>query len=96
MPVDPSVTEPRPVSLDSIEVLEERLVRVTWYGGAVECYGLAGADVAYRPKVIEVTVHEGRLPKVDVCPEYALLKATTVELDEPVGGRRVVDGSATA
>jgi hypothetical protein len=49
--------------------------------------------VKYRPREIVVTVFTGRVPSAQVCIEVAVLKVTKVRLDEPIRGRRIVDGA---
>ena len=90
----PGLTDPRPRAFDSVDVEDERTLLVKYYGGVEECYGLDRVDVQYGRDEITVTVYEGRVPGADVCIEIAVYKAVRVNLDEPLGGRKIVDGSA--
>ena len=72
-----------------------RALRVTYWSGVEPCNVLDNVDVAYSPKRITVTLFEGHDPEAgDVaCIDIALLKAVVVKLDEPVDGRKIVDGA---
>lgn len=66
---------------------------VRFYGGIEACEGLDRVEVDYEPRRIVVTLFVGRVPTAEACIEIAVLKATRVQLDEPVAGREVVDGA---
>ncbi|HEY7874097.1 MAG TPA: hypothetical protein VIG64_03135 [Actinomycetota bacterium] len=70
-----------------------RSVRLTWYSGVEECYGLDHVDVDYKEKVVVVTLFAGSRPEAETCIELAERVVTEVDLDEPLGDRRLVDGS---
>ncbi len=72
-----------------------RSLRVTYWSGVEPCNVLDHAEVSYEDKKIVVTIYEGHDPTGDdvACIEIALLKAVQVQLDEPVDGRQIVDGS---
>jgi hypothetical protein len=68
-------------------------VDIFFYSGIEDCYGLDHVEVGYRHKSVVVTLYEGRVPEAEVCIEIAVEKVTRVELDEPLGDRRIVDGA---
>lgn len=106
-PSDPVVEEPGPIRVrvrdglvdlrltdwHAVDVVDERTVVVQFYGGVEECYGVGRVDVDYGPEAVTVSVYQGRVPTAEVCIEIAVLKALEVRLDEPLGGREVLDGA---
>lgn len=90
----PGLVEPRPHALESVKVEDDRTLLLQYYGGVEECYGLDHVDVDYGSEEVTVTLYEGRVPGMRACIELAVLKAVRIHLDEPLGGRKVVDGSA--
>jgi hypothetical protein len=93
---EPGLVDVRAQPWDSSEVLGPRRVQVTFYGGVEACYGLDRVEVRERPERVAITVFLGRKPKAEVCIDLAELQAARVTLDEPVGDRKIVDGSAVA
>lgn len=89
----PGLDDPRPRAWESVDVENDRALLIQFYGGVEECYGLDHVDVRYSTDAITVTLYEGRVPNAGVCIEMVVLKAVRVALDEPLDGRRVVDGS---
>lgn len=85
----------RPNPFDKVVVLDGRTVEVWFYGGVEECYGVDRVDVRYGDAEITVTVYQGRVPTAEVCIEIAVLTAVRVKLDEPLAGRKIVDGATT-
>ena len=79
---------------DSAEPIGPKTIRVEFYGGVEECDGLDRVEVEETEKTVTITVYTGRVPTAEVCIEIAILKATTVELDSPLAGRKIVDGAA--
>jgi hypothetical protein len=73
-----------------------RTLTIFFWSGVEPCYVLDHVDVDYGPGAITVTLFEGRDASAgDVaCIEIALLKKVVVQLEEPVGDRRVADGAA--
>lgn len=92
----PGLVDPRPHAWESVDVEDDRTLLVKYYGRVEECYGLDHVDVQYGTDEVTVTVFEGRVPGMRACIELAVLKAVRVNLDEPLGGRKLVDGSAQA
>ncbi|HEX8100178.1 MAG TPA: hypothetical protein VF660_08265 [Actinomycetota bacterium] len=87
------LVEPRPHSFERARPTGRRTLVVRFYGGIEACEGLDHIAVKYRPREIVVTVFTGRVPSAQVCIEVAVLKVTKVRLDEPIRGRRIVDGA---
>lgn len=74
----------------------DQTVTIFFWSGVEPCYVLDHVDVDEGPGAITVTLFEGHDASAgDVaCIEIALLKKVVVQLDEPVGARRIVDGAA--
>ncbi|MGH2711187.1 MAG: hypothetical protein ACRDH9_08305 [Actinomycetota bacterium] len=79
---------------DSAKPIDDRTVRVEFYGGVKECDGLDRVEVDETADSVTITLYTGRVPEAEVCIEIAVLKAVKVELDSPLGGREIVDGAA--
>lgn len=99
----PRIVEPRdglqgvhPNAFDTAVAVDERTVRVEYYLGVEECYGLDRVDVEYGEEVVIITLYTGNVPGDRACIEIAEFVATIVELDEPLNGRTIVDGSEEA
>lgn len=96
----PTILEPREGLVDvephpweeAVPLDEDRLL-VTFFGGVEACYGVDRVEVSYEPETVTVTLYTGRLPEAEVCIEVAEFQGVEVDLDEPLAGRRVVDGS---
>ena len=75
---------------------DDRTLTIFFWSGVEPCYVLDHVDVDEGPGAISVTLFEGHDSSAgDVaCIEIALLKKVVVQLDEPVGDRRIVDGAA--
>lgn len=85
----PGIVDARPHAWDRISVAADgRTLTVYYWGGVEECYGLAGVDVQAdeqgRPVIRVFEGRRGNLAPDTACIEIALLKAVTVELDEPI------------
>lgn len=91
----PGMSDVRPIGWSDYELLNERLVRVFFTSGVEPCYVLDRVEVQYQPGQVVVTLFQGREPgSANVaCIEIAVSKAVDVTLDEPLGGRPIVDGS---
>jgi hypothetical protein len=75
---------------------DDRTLTIFFWSGVEPCYVLDQVDVDEGPGAITVTLFEGHDASAgDVaCIEIALLKKVVVQLDDPVGDRRIVDGAA--
>jgi hypothetical protein len=71
-------------------------VTVFFWSGVEPCYVLDHVDVDEGPDTVTITLFEGHDATAgDVaCIDIALLKKVVVQLDPPVGDRRIVDGAA--
>jgi hypothetical protein len=92
----PGLVDVRPNPFEKVVVLDERTLEVRFWGGVEECYGVDRVDVKYGDSEITVIVHQGRVPTAEVCIEIAVLTAVRVNLDEPIGGRKIVDGAGNS
>ena len=93
----PGMSDVYPRAFDKIVVGDDgRTLTIFFWSGVEPCYVLDHVDVDYGPGAITVTLFEGHDASAgDVaCIEIALIKKVVVQLDEPVGDRRVVDGAA--
>jgi hypothetical protein len=86
------LVDPRPVAWDHVDVVDQTALDVFFYGGVEECHGLDHIDVEYGQDAVTVTVFEGRVPGAGVCIEIAVYKVARVTLDEPLNGRKILDG----
>lgn len=85
-----------PINWDKADVgASDESIRVQFYDGIEDCYGLADVKVDYQKDSIVVSLFGGTVPGAQICIEIAVLKATIIELTEPVGGRQIVDGNAS-
>jgi hypothetical protein len=104
-PVEPTpgLENVHPVKWDEAVVSDDgRTATLTFYTGVPECYGLDRVDVEYlmfdasrpnmKPQII-ITLFEGTVPGAQACIEIALYASTTVTLDVPANGYRIVDGA---
>jgi hypothetical protein len=89
----PGLVDVRPHQFERARVKGPRTVVVRFYGGVEACEGLGRVEVEYEEKRILVTLFVGRVPTAEVCIEVAVLKATRVQLEEPVADRKIVDGA---
>ena len=91
----PGMDDVHPVGWDKAKATGPRSVLVTYWSGVEPCNVLDHVDVVYNPKTVEITIFEGSNPadKNTACIEIALLKGVMVQLDEPLGGRKLTDGA---
>lgn len=96
----PRLVEPRPGLIDvrpqpweSVKRVGAQRLRVNFYSGVHECYGVDRVEVDYATKALTVTLFIGRVGGNRVCIEIAEYQAVQVELEEPVAGREIVDGA---
>lgn len=84
------------VTFDKTEVRGEKTIRVYFYGGVEPCSVLDSVKVDETSKTITITLRAGSDPAQPdaMCIQIAKYKAVDVVLDEPVGDREIVDGSA--
>lgn len=83
----------RAIGWDRHEVVDGgAAVDVFFWHGVEECYGIDHVDVDYGKEEVTITLYEGRNPEAEACIELAVRKVVRVELDEPLGDRRVRNG----
>ncbi|MFA9447044.1 hypothetical protein [Egicoccus sp. AB-alg6-2] len=74
-------------------------VLITWWSGVEPCHVLDHYTVLETAEQVEVTLFEGRQPPEDggdqACIEIGRYTGVVVELDAPLDGRTVVDGTGT-
>lgn len=88
------LVDPRPVDwLRSKPRAGGTVLRITFWSGVEECYGVAEVAVEEDADSVTVTIMEGREPAAEVCIELAVKKAIDVELSAPLGDREVRDGA---
>jgi hypothetical protein len=93
----PGMSGVRPRAFDEAVVAADgSSVTVFFWSGVEPCYVLDHVEVGYGADAVTITLFEGHDASAgDVaCIEIALLKKVVVQLDEPVGDRRIVDGAA--
>jgi hypothetical protein len=93
----PGMSDLYPRAFDKAVVADDgRTLTILFWSGVEPCYVLDRVDVDYDADAITVTLFEGHDASAgDVaCIEIALIKKIVVQLDEPVGDRRIVDGAA--
>ena len=69
-------------------------VDIVFWSGVEPCYVLDRVEVEYRKERVVITLFQGSSPSEEevACIDIALKKVTTVELSEPLGDRKIVDG----
>ncbi len=93
----PGMSDLYPRAFDKALVGDDgRTLTIFFWSGVEPCYVLDHVDVDHGPHAITVTLFEGHDASAgDVaCIEIALIKKVVMQLDEPVGDRRIVDGAA--
>ena len=103
-PGEPQVVEPNPDAVDlrarpfdiATPSADGTSVAIDFWSGVEPCAVLGRVDVDYGPNAVTITLLEGHLDLGEdaVCIEIAVLKQTVVQLDEPLGDRKIVDGAA--
>lgn len=92
----PGMADVRPVGWEKArQTPDGRKLRITYWSGVEPCNVLDRVEVTYEPKEITVTLFEGHDPNAEdvACIEIALKKVVMVALEQPVDGRRIVDGA---
>lgn len=85
----------RKVVWESFERRGPKALDIKYWSGVEPCNVLDHVEVDENDKRVVVTLFEGSDPEAgDVaCIELALLKVVRVQLDSPLGARKVVDGA---
>jgi hypothetical protein len=85
----------RPSNWEKVVTKDPNTLEVFYWGGVAPCSVLDHVKVDYGEARVAVTLFEGSDLDAGrvVCPEMAVYKKVVVQLDEPLDGRRIVDGS---
>lgn len=92
----PGMTDVKPIPWEGLEVSDDGTTLTLLFVSGVEpCYVLDHVAVDEGRKTVVVTLFEGRDPAHPdaACIEIAVNKAVEVSLEEPLGTRKVVDGT---
>lgn len=92
----PGMADVRPVRWEKARPAGDGAsVRITYWSGVEPCNVLDHVEVDYSESKITITLYEGHEPEAGevACIEVAVQKVVRVSLDEPVAGRRIVDGA---
>lgn len=92
----PGMADLYPMGWDRVDVADDdRTITVHFWSGIEPCYVLDHVDVAYADDTITITLYEGHDPQAEdvACIEIAMAKSVTIQLDEPIGARALVDGA---
>lgn len=83
-----------PHAYEKVEVADSgEALDIYFWGGIEECGGVDHAHLGYEAKRVTVNLFTGSNPEAEVCTEQAVYKVFTVELTEPLDGRKLVDGA---
>ncbi|MGH7541787.1 MAG: hypothetical protein ACRELC_12380 [Gemmatimonadota bacterium] len=98
-PVEPTpgMAGVRPHAFDRAVVGDDGTVVTVFYWSGIEpCSILDHVDVAYGAGAVTITLFEGHDASAGDAAsiEIALLEEVVIRLDEPVDGRRIVDGAS--
>ena len=100
----PQIVEPTP-GMDNVRQTafdtatiggDDTTLTIVFWSGVEPCSVLDHVDVSYAADTVTVTLFQGSDPNAgDVaCIDIAVQKQVTITLDEPLAGRRIVDGAA--
>jgi hypothetical protein len=98
----PLVADPQPISgtalpshWEEARIIDGDTVKLLFWSGVEPCHVLDRVDIDYGAKKIGITIYQGTgLNAADKpCIELAVLKSVTVDLEEPLDGRKIVDGT---
>lgn len=93
---DAGLANVRPTTIDAVSFDGDRSkLRVTYWSGIDECYGLARVEQRWNADALTLTVLTGNrpLPKDTACIDIAVSHATIITLQQDLGNRQVVDGT---
>jgi hypothetical protein len=94
---DPGMADVHPIRFEHAVVGDDdRTVSVDFWAGVSPCSVLDHVDVSYADAAVTITLYEGHDPAAGqvACPEIAMQKRVVVTLDQPLDGRKIVDGAA--
>ena len=87
-PAPGDLTDVHPVAWDQWQKLSATSIRVWAWTGSPVCAGLT-AQVAETGTIVTITTFEGTRPGAELCPAIAAHTPVDIQLDSPLGLRRV-------
>jgi hypothetical protein len=88
------LVDARPHRYEEAKVVDSgEAVDIYFWDGIEKCGGVDHVHFGYEAERVTVNLFVGRNPEAEVCTEQAVYKVFTVELDEPLNGRKLVDGA---
>ena len=94
---EPGMADVRPIRFEHAAVGDDdRTVSIDFWSGVAPCSVLDHVDVSYGDAAVTITLYEGHDPAAGqvACPAIAMQKRVVVTLDQPLDGRKIVDGAA--
>jgi hypothetical protein len=94
---EPGMADVRPIRFEHAVVGDDdRTVSIDFWSGVAPCSVLDHVDVSHGNAAVTITLYEGHDPAAGqvACPAIAMQKRVVVTLDEPLDGRKIVDGAA--
>ena len=93
----PGMADLHPMQWQKAKVSKNgRSVTIHFYIGVEPCYVLDHIDVKYGARAVTITLYQGHDRDAGdnvACIELAMAAAVRLQLDEPLGDRRIVDGA---
>lgn len=84
----------RPISWNEVEIVDDTHLRVTFWSGVDGCWG-HDIEVDETTSAVTISLVTGAIPRAwEGCDGRAVEHTTLVEIAEPLGGRKIVDGNA--
>lgn len=84
----------RPISWNEVEIVDDTHLRVTFWSGVDGCWG-HDIEVDETTSAVTISLVTGAIPRAwEGCDGLAVEHTTLVEIAEPLGGRKIVDGNA--
>ncbi|CAN5722140.1 hypothetical protein BH20ACT23_BH20ACT23_21990 [soil metagenome] len=88
------LVQAKPHAYEKVEVSESGdALDIYFWDGIEECGGVDHAHLTYEAERVTVNLFTGQNPEAEVCTEQAVYKLFTVDLTEPLDGRKLVDGA---
>jgi hypothetical protein len=88
------LVETRPHAYEKVEVVDSGgALDIYFWDGIEACGGVDHAHLTFEAERVIVNLFTGTNPEAEVCTDQAVYKVFTVELTEPLDGRKLVDGA---
>jgi hypothetical protein len=94
--ITPGLNHVNMTTFDKHKVVDGDQLKLFFWGGVEDCYGVDHVDIEYANDVVIATIFYGNKPEAEMCIEIAEYQVVTVHLEEPLGGREIVDGALAA